>query len=655
MFYSRSNKTHKPTKRINRSVPLDPACGSGNFLTETFLCLRRLEDDIIRVLNAGQVEINFGETSFSNRISLNQFYGIEINDFAVSVANVALWIARLQSDAETEMSIDAFPSSFPLVDSAHIVEGNALRMDWNDVLPASECNYIIGNPPFVGARNQTKKQKQEVINAFHGAKNCGNVDYVAGWYAKAADYIEPNSSCVTLGEANTYERSEGSKIGEDNGGECHQEIDPSSRFRAPQDDVVGYRTSKDDVLGSCATEDNINIRCAFVSTNSICQGEQVANVWKPIFDAGFHIDFAHNAFRWTNEAKNGAHVFCVIVGFSKQNVEKRLFLYKTSDSEAIETKPENINAYLVDASDAFIWNISKPLCNVPKMGIGNKPIDGGFYLFKEDEKEDFVKSEPKSASYFHPWLGSEEFINAKQRYVLWLGDATPPELQQMPKCLERVRAVRDYRLASKSKPTQKLADTPTRFHVENMPEGNSIVIPETSSERRSYVPMGFVSSIIICSNAVKLVPNATLYHFGILSSQTHNAWMRVVCGRLENRYRYSAGIVYNNFPWPGVTKETLDVPVEDCVSKDIREKIEACTQNVLDAREFYKNQAQEAGATCSLADMYDPNNDFIYTRLTSAHAALDKAVEAAYGVNFNSNEEQIVAHLFTLYEALTTP
>lgn len=557
---------------------LDPACGSGNFLTETYLCLRRLEDDVLIELQGGQIKMGFGGVC-DVKVSIHQFYGIEINDFAVTVAKTALWIAEIQANLESEEIIQRDIEDLPLHDSANIVEGNALRIDWNDVLSADECDYVMGNPPFRGARWQTKEQKNELAEVFQHARNCGNVDYVSGWHIKTACYIGDN-----------------------------------------------------------------NIRCAFVSTNSICQGEQVANIWQPIYKLGMRIDFAHDTFRWGNEANNQAHVFVVIVGFSKLAGEKLLFHHAGPDSEAVVKHPRNINAYLADAPDVFIWNRNVALCDVPKMGIGNKPIDGGNYLFKDDEKEAFLKEEPGAAPYFHPWLGSDEFINGKRRWVLWLGDAMPAELRALPLCRERILAVRDYRLSSKSTPTRKLALTPTRFHVENMPDGSSVIIPQVSSERRHYIPMGFIGPETFCSDKVRLITDANLYHFGVLTSEMHNAWMRVVAGRLKSDYSYSGGVVYNNFIWPGATEQP-GVTVEDAVSSDARKAIESCAQEVLAARKNYPDS--------SLADMYDPDNEFMFPNLISAHHALDAAVEAAYGVGFHGDEEKIVAHLFKLYAQLT--
>jgi hypothetical protein len=558
---------------------LDPACGSGNFLTESYLSLRKLENRVLENLLGDQTQLGFeGETN-PIQVNINQFYGIEINDFAVSVAKTALWIAEEQMMEETqEILLQAF-EFLPLKSNGNIAEGNALRFDWDEILPVKECSYVIGNPPFYGARNQTPEQKAELMAVYDGAKNSGNIDYVSGWYLKAAQYIEDKP-----------------------------------------------------------------IRCAYVSTNSICQGEQVANVWAPILSLGLHIDFAYDTFRWVNEANNQAHVFCIIVGFSKVgNKPKKIYHSETPDSTPKIYDAKNINAYLLDAPNVFIWNRSKSICNIPGIGIGNKPIDGGNYLFKENEMQEFVLKEPQAEKYFRPWLGSEEFINNKKRWCLWLGDLSEDEIRELPKCHNRVNAVREFRLASKSAPTRKIAETPTRFHVENMPKGMSVIIPRVSSERRNYIPMGFITPDVFASDSALLVPNATLYHFGILTSQFHNAWMRTVAGRLKSDYRYSGGIVYNNFPWPGVTKDTLAQPVEDCVPVETRTLIENCAQGILDARDAHDGK--------SLADLYDP--DKMPSDLKAAHEKLDAAVEAAYGVDFYGDEEKIVAYLFKKYAELT--
>ena len=556
----------------------DPACGSGNFLTESYLSLRKLENRVLENLQGDQMGMGFDKESSPIQVSIGQFYGIEINDFAVSVAKTALWIAEEQMMEATQEILSQPFDFLPLKSNGNIHEGNALRMDWNDVLPAEKCTYLCGNPPFLGARNQTKEQKAELMDVFGGAKNSGNVDYVAGWYMKAAEY-----------------------------------------------------------MGDCP------MRCAFVSTNSICQGEQVANVWRPLWDLGIRIDFAHDTFRWVNEANGQAHVFVIIVGFSKLGGRKRLFHHVGPDAPAMELRPNNINAYLSGAPDAFVQNLSKSLCNVPKIGIGSQPIDDGNYLFKPDELEAFLKEEPGAAKFVHPWLGSEEFIKGKKRFALWLGEATPAQLDSLSKCRERIAAVREYRLASKRAQTRKAADSPEHFGTEIIAKGPSVLVPKVSSERRRYIPLGFVEPPTLCSDLVFLIPDATLYHFGVLHSQMHNAWMRTVCGRLKSDYRYSGGVVYNTFPWPGASQGNLSAPVEQLVSPEARSRIETCAQGVLDARDAHP------GAT--LANLYDP--DKMPYDLLAAHKALDAAVEAAYGVDFNGDEERIVAHLFKLYVQIT--
>lgn len=560
----------------------DPACGSGNFLTQTYIDVRRMENTILQRLvdpySTGQTALDVAADT-TPRVSINQFHGIEVNDFAVHVAETAMQIASHQMDVETSAVLQKKIDSLPLTKQTGIVCANALRIDWNDVLPAEECDYILGNPPFLGARNQSRKQKDELREALGGAKNSGNADYVAGWFAKAADYVGDE-----------------------------------------------------------------RIRCAFVATNSICQGEQAAIIWKPIFDKGLRIDFAHDTFRWSSEASDQAHVFCVIVGFSKLGPEGgslRLFHHEGPDAEAEELHPKRLNAYLCDAPDVFVWNRNKPICNAPKIGIGSQPIDGGNYLFKETEKNEFVASEPLAEKYFHPWLGSEEFINGKKRWVLWLGDATQTDLKQMPHSRERIDSVRQFRLASKRAQTRKAAATPNHFGTEIIPESTSIIIPKVSSERRHYVPMGFIGPETLCSDLVFLIPNASPYHFGVLHSQMHNAWMRRVCGRLESRYRYSGGVVYNNFPWPGASAGSLDAPVEKLVDSKKREAVEAAAQAILDARALYPE--------FTLADMYDPKIDYLFPELTKAHKELDLAVERAYGVRFNGDEERMVSHLIGVY------
>ena len=571
-------------KQISNLKILDPACGSGNFLTQTYVDLRRIENEILDRLvdpnGTGQGALLVDE-KYSPKISIGSFYGIEINDFAVHVTEAAMQIAKHQMDVKTSVVLNRSIDTLPLTKDTSIVEANALRIDWNDILPAEECSYVLGNPPFLGARNQSKVQKEELQDVLKRTKNSGNVDYVAGWFHKAADYVADNP-----------------------------------------------------------------IRCGFVATNSVCQGEQVANVWKPLWDRGFRIDFAHDTFRWESEAASQAHVFVVIVGFSRLGGPKRLFHHPNPDAEATELQVGNLNAYLADGPDCFIWNRSKPICLVPEMGIGNKPIDDGNYLFDAEECKTFLAEEPGAKEFIHPWVGSKEFINGKNRFVLWLGDATPEQLISMPKCYERVLAVREFRLRSKSSGTRKLAETPTQFHVQNIPTGASILIPQTSSSSRQYIPMGFIGPGTLCSNAVRLIPNSSLYVFGVLQSRVHNAWVRRTTGRLKDDYQYAARVVYNNFPWPGVSKSKLDVPVEQAIPEDVKSKIEQAAQAVLDAR----REEMEKGRT--IADLYSPVKFFMYKNLMAAHKRLDAEVEKAYGFIPGSEEVEIVNRLFDLYSKL---
>ena len=547
---------------------LDPACGSGNFLTETYLSLRRLENKVLALLVeaarkqvTGQIMLGGGGDMNPIQVSIGQFYGIEINDFAVTVARTALWIAESQMMKETEDVVHMPLDFLPLRSYANIIEGNALRLDWESVIPQYKLNYIMGNPPFVGARLMGSEQKDDVTAIFEGWKNAGNLDYVCCWYKKAADFMAGTA-----------------------------------------------------------------IRSALVSTNSVSQGESVANLWKPLFEGGVHIDFAHRTFRWDSEAKIKAHVHCVIIGFSVATNAAPKVLYTSDRSQIVH----NINGYLLDAENVFVESRSKPLCNIPEIGIGNKPIDGGNYLFTKEEMDEFLQKEPAAKAYFKPWYGSQEFINRCPRYCLWLGDCPPNELRKMPECIKRVEAVRQLRLASKSAGTRKLADTPTRFHVENMPSGTYVVIPEVSSERRKYVPMGFMTPDILCSNLVKIVPNATLYHFGVLTSNVHMAWMRAVCGRLKSDYRYSKDIVYNNFPWPTPTDEQ-------------KVKIEQTAQAILDARALYPDS--------SLADLYDEVT--MPKELRRAHQQNDRTIWEAYGKAWDiKSESGCVAELMRMYQRL---
>ena len=555
----RNDKAEAFREKLSKLTFFDPACGSGNFLTETYISLRRLENEALEIINQGQILLGYDGLI---KVSIGQFYGIEINDFAVTVAKTALWIAESQMLKETEEIVNMSLDFLPLKSYANIVEGNALRTDWETVVPKDKLNYIMGNPPFVGARWMNKEQKDELFDVFGEKwKNSGNLDYVSCWYKKASELMK-----------GTY------------------------------------------------------IRTALVSTNSISQGESVATLWKPLFEEGIHIDFAHRTFRWDSEASIKAHVHCVIVGFSCAPSYRPKVIYSAERPLVVN----NINGYLVDANNVFIENRSAPLCNVPSIAMGNQPIDDGNYLFSLEEKNEFIKKEPQSEKWFKPWYGAQEFINQEPRYCLWLGECSPNELRKMPECLKRVQAVREFRLTSKRAATLKLADTPTRFQTENMPVGKFVVIPEVSSEKRKYVPMGYMDDSVLCSNKLRLMPNAELYHFGILESNVHMAWMRAVCGRLEMRYDYSIKIVYNNFPWCNPTAEQ-------------KKKIEETAQAILDARALYPD--------CSLADLYD--EVAMPPELRKAHQANDKAVMQAYGFWGKLNtESECVAELMKMYQEL---
>ena len=567
----------------------DPACGSGNFLTESYLSLRALENRVLEDLNRGQSMLALAGEASPIKVSIGQFFGIEINDFAVSVAKTALWIAEEQMMAETEEIVNRGGNAIckleflPLTTNDNIHCGNALATDWDAVLPAAECSYIVGNPPLVGYSNHTPEQTRDREALFGRVKT---VDYVACWYKKAAAYMRANKA----------------------------------------------------------------VRAAFVSTNSICQGQQVQPIWQPLFEEGISIDFAHKTFVWNSEASDQAHVHVVIVGFSYEQAKKRVLF-----EGGVRREAAHINGYLADAGDVFVVKRSAPLCNAPEMGAGGKPTDGGFLLLSTEEKDELLHDEPGAEPFIRPFSMGAEFINGKDRWCLWMEEINPAILVGLPALRERVRAVREFRLKSKKAATRKKADTPWLFDEVRPPKGeNYIAVPAVSSERRHYVPLGFVENGMIPGNQLYFISNGSLYVFGILCSQFHNAWMRTVCGRLKSDYRYTNTIVYNNFPWPGATAETLATPVEELVAPEVRARVEACAQELLDAHAFYVTQAREAGAACSLADMYDPDNDFLYPRLVSAHRALDEAVEAAYGVAFAGDEEAIVAHLFTLYAALAT-
>ncbi len=608
----RKRKLGEYQMKLSSLTFLDPACGSGNFLTETYLSLRRLENEAIREMYHGQTMMG----AFVNpiKVSIQQFYGIEINDFAVTVATTALWISEAQMLAETEKIVHQDIDFLPLKSYHNIREGNALRMEWNvieckdglpqslppkaiptsipqpdfvpevinrevvrpnvELLTYSEAprtpgyyvfyDFIMGNPPFVGANMMNDEQRADLRFIFGTKwKNIGEMDYVSGWYKKAAEIMRINH----------------------------------------------------------------NTRTALVSTNSICQGEQVANLWKPIYEQyGININFAYRTFRWDSEATLKAHVHCVIVGFGCEDNKSSKVIFDNDTKREVK----NINAYLMDAPNVFVESRSKPLCNVPAIRKGNQPTDGGNLIIEASDLETFLAREPKAEKFIKRLIGSKEYINNKSRYCLWLKDATPAELRQMPVVLERMEGVRKMREASSDVATKRLADQPHLFRETNNPE-TYIVVPSVSSERRRYVPMGFLKKDTIPTNLVLIIPEAKLYHFGILESNVHMAWVRAVCGRLKSDYRYSKDVVYNNFPWPTPTEEQ-------------KAKIEQTAQAILDARAKYPDS--------SLADLYDELTMPI--ELRKAHQENDRAVMAAYGFPVKTmTESQCVAELFKLYQELT--
>lgn len=591
------NKLFEFHKKLRTLSFFDPACGCGNFLVISYRELRLLELDVLRATaaltgHAGQQSVDVHQLI---GVNVDQFYGIEIEEFPAQIAQVAMWLMDHQMNLRASEEFGLYFARIPLVASPRIVHGNALTLNWDDVLPASRCSYVLGNPPFVGAKFMSDSQRADTRAVFAGIGNAGLLDLVAAWYVKAARYLG-------------------------------QQQDPVFADMTPPPAPA---------------------RCAFVSTNSITQGEQVGVLWGWLLAQGVRIHFAHRTFAWSNEARGKAAVHCVIVGFGLQDLPgKVIYEYEDIKGEPHPRPASNINPYLVDAPDVVLPRRSKPIGDVPEIGIGNKPIDDGNYLFSTEERDAFIALEPASAKWFRRWLGADEFLNGYERWCLWLGDTPPAELRAMPEAMKRVQAVKAFRQASKSPPTQKLAAIPTRFHVENMPTTPYLVLPEVSSERREFVPFGFEQPSTFCSNLVKIAAGATLFHFGILSSTMHNAWVRAVCGRLESRYRYSAAIVYNNYPWP-FTPAAEQANASDAQVHKAQAAIEAAAQAVLDAR------AAHPGS--SLADLYDPLT--MPADLLKAHQRLDAAVDKAYqlagGPKTYAGDAERVAFLFSLYQRQT--
>lgn len=540
---------------------LDPACGSGNFLTETYLSLRRLENEVIDALLYGQVIL--GQVTDPIRVSIGQFYGIEINDFAVTVAKTALWIAESQMMQETEKLVRHTLDFLPLRSYANIVEGNALRMDWERVVPKHELDYIMGNPPFVGHQWRTKEQAVDLESVCKDIPKCGKLDYVCGWYVKAADYMQ-----------------------------------------------------------------GTQIHAAFVSTNSISQGESVGILWKPLFtEKHLTIEFAYRTFVWTSEAKDKAAVHCVIVGFTCGTARNTCYLYESDRRRTVE----HINGYLVDAPNVFIQSRGKPLtAGLPIMSKGSQPTDGGNLIFSVEERDDLIKKYPQTEELLRRYISADDYINNKIRYCLWLVNISPSKYRNIHPIMERLERVVKCRRQSPTSSVQRNAETPMLFTQIRQPQSQYLAMPEVSSSKRKYIPFGYINPDVIGSNMLYLIPNATLYIFGVMISNVHMAWARTVGGRLKSDYRYTPAI-YNNFPWPTPTDEQ-------------KAKIEQTSQAILDARDLYPD--------ASLADLYDPAT--MPPELVKAHQENDKAVMRAYGFDIKTTtESSCVAELMRRYQELT--
>lgn len=560
------NKLKEFHQKLGSFKFLDPACGCGNFLIITYRELRLLELDVLKNLYGNQQALGIDQIML---VDVDQFYGIEIDEFASRIAEVAMWLIDHQMNLAVSEAFGTYVSRLPLRKSATIIQGNALQIDWNEAIPFTSCSFIIGNPPFVGSKLLDSNQRDDMSKIFHGVKNGKILDYVCAWYLKAGKYIQQTK-----------------------------------------------------------------IKTAFVSTNSITQGEQVGVLWREMIEKfKIKIHFAHRTFKWSNEARGKAAVYCVIIGYGNHDTKnKKIFSYSKVDSEPTEILAKNINPYLTDANDLIIDRKSDPICNVPKMSFGNMPLDGGNLIIEDAEKKDFLLKEPSVKPYVLPLISAREFLHNKKRWCLWLENINPTELKSMPLVMKRVEAVKEFRLSSKASSTQKHALTPSLFRDRQNPS-SYILIPSTSSENRKYIPMGFFTKNSIASNSCHIVPDGDLFHFGVLMSKMHMAWVKYTCGRLESRFRYSKDIVYNNYPWP------LDP------SDKHKKTVETKAQQVLDVREEFKDS--------SLADLYDPIA--MPPRLIKAHQELDKAVDICYRPQSFVSEANRIEFLFDLYAKYTEP
>jgi hypothetical protein len=560
------NKLFEFHKKLRRLNFLDPACGCGNFLVIAYRELRLLELEILRASRTSEQSL----LDIHSLINLNvdQFFGIEIEEFPAQIAQVALWLMDHQMNLLVSEEFGLYFVRIPLETSGTIVCSNALKIDWETVVPARQVSYIMGNPPFVGAHYMDEEQRKDVARVFGNMKNAGLLDYVAAWYVKAARMIKGTNIC-----------------------------------------------------------------CAFVSTNSITQGEQVGVLWYWMLAEGMKIFFAHRTFQWNNEARGKAAVHCVIIGFALYDISpKWLYEYENIQGLSHKIKAQNINPYLADAANVLLEKRTVPICSVPPMLSGNQPVDGGNYFFTPQERKSFVEKEPQAVHYFKKWLGAEEFINGIERWFLLLSNCEPSKLKNMPLCLERVERVKEFRSSRDRVSTKKLANFPTKLGVEVFPTASYLAIPQVSSERREYIPIAFLSEKYICGEKLRVILDADLWHFGVLNSIMHMAWTRTVTGRLKSDYQYSVHIVYNNFPWP------------ENPSKKQKQVIETAAQSVLDARAQFPES--------TLADLYDPLT--MPPVLLKAHQQLDRAVDAAYGKTNFQTEAQRVAFLFELYQKYTS-
>ena len=583
------NKLFEFHKKLRTLTFFDPACGCGNFLVIAYRELRRLELEVLRTVHQGPGS-RFLDVHQEISVDVDQFFGIEIEEFPAQIAQVAMWLMDHQMNLRVSEEFGMYFARIPLKTSPHIVNGNALQLDWREVAPGAD--YILGNPPFIGKHYQSKQQKAEVVATFAGVKSSSDLDYVAAWYLKAARYMT--------------------------------EIPPSPPFsKWGTDSASPFK--KGGLRGICT---------AFVSTNSISQGEQVSILWGELLNK-YHIKihFAHRTFKWSNEASGKAAVHCVIIGFAPfDSSEKRIFDYDEVNGEPHEIRVDNISPYLTPGPDAVVTKRQAPLADVPTMRYGNKPTDDGNYILSDTEREQLIAQEPNAKKFIRPYMGSEDFINSLSRWCLWLKEIQPGELRTMPQVLARVERVKAFRLASSAAPTRKSADSPTLFFYTSQPDTEYLIVPEVSSERRRYIPIGFMFKETICSNTNYLIPDASLFLFGIVQSEMHMAWMRQVGGRLESRYRYSGSMVYNTFPWP-------DEPTDKQ-----RAAIEAAAQAVLDARAQFPQS--------SLADLYDPLT--MPPALVKAHQTLDRAVDACYRKAAFTSDAQRVEFLFERYQQLTS-